>query len=106
LETLINGSSPKISNSFLGNIDIWGGTPEIFNSDVMGGIGVYAGSALIANNTVSQQNHYFLGYEGAIAAQRYDRNNNVIIITRKANSLSVRQRHNRKYQPSCAGNWV
>ena len=84
---VINGGSPKISNSFLGNIDIWGGTPEISNNTVAGGIGVYAGSALIANNTVSQQNHYFLGYEGAIAAQRYDRNNNIIIITRKATPL-------------------
>jgi hypothetical protein len=77
---VINGGSPKISNSFLGNIDIWGGTPEISNNTVVGGIGVYAGSALIANNTVSQQNHYFWG----LVAQRYDRNNNVIIITRKA----------------------
>jgi hypothetical protein len=81
---VIDGGSPKISNSFLGNIDMWGGTPEISNNTVVGGIGVYAGSALIANNTVSQQYHYFLGYEGAIVAQRYDRNNNVIIITRKA----------------------
>jgi len=81
---VINGGSPKIINSFLGNIDIWGGTPEIYNNTVVGGIGAYAGSALIANNTVSQQNHYFIGYEGAIVAQRYDRNNNVIIITRKA----------------------
>jgi hypothetical protein len=81
---VINGGSPKISNSFLGNIDIWGGTPEIFNNNVVGGIGVYAGSALIANNTVSQQNHYFLGVNGAIVAQRYDRNNNIIVITRKA----------------------
>jgi hypothetical protein len=81
---VINGGSPKISNSFLGNIDINGGAPEISNNTVVGGIGVYAGSALIANNTVSQQNHYFIGYDGAIVAQRYDRNNNVIIITRKA----------------------
>jgi parallel beta-helix repeat protein len=81
---VINGGSQKISNSFLGNIDIWGGTPEISNNTAVGGIGVYAGSALIANNTVSQQYHYFIGYEGAIVAQRYDRNNNVIIITRKA----------------------
>ena len=81
---VISGGSPKISNSYLGNIDIWGGTPEISNNTVVGGIGAYAGSALIANNTVSQQNHYFMGYEGAIVAQRYDRNNNVIIITRKA----------------------
>jgi hypothetical protein len=77
---VINGGSPKISNSFLGNIDIWGGTPEISNNTIVGGIGVYAGSALIANNTISQQNHYFWG----LVAQRYDRNNNVIIITRKA----------------------
>lgn len=77
---VINGGSPKISNNFLGNIDIWGGTPEISNNTVVGGIGVYAGSALITNNTVSQQNHYFI----ALVAQRYDRNNNVIIITRKA----------------------
>jgi hypothetical protein len=77
---VINSSSPKISDSFLGNIDIWGGTPEISNNSVVGGIGVYAGSALIANNTVSQQNHYFWG----LVAQRYDRNNNVIIITGKA----------------------
>jgi hypothetical protein len=81
---VINGGSPKISNSFLENIDIWGGTSEISNNTVVGGIGVYAGSALIANNTVSQQYHYFLGYEGAIVAQRYDRNNNVIIIMRNA----------------------
>ena len=81
---VINGGSPKISNSFLGNIDMWGGTPEISNNTVVGGIGVYAGSALIANNTVSQKYHYFLGYGGAIVAQRYDRNNNAIIITRKA----------------------
>ena len=77
---VIDGGSPKIRNSFLGNIDIWGGTPEISNNTIVGGIGVYAGSALIANNTVSQQNHYFWG----LVAQRYDRNNNVIIITRKA----------------------
>jgi hypothetical protein len=77
---VVNGGSPKISDSFLGNIDIWGGTPEISNNNVVGGIGVYAGSALIANNTVSQQYHYFFG----LVAQRYDRNNNVIIITRKA----------------------
>jgi hypothetical protein len=81
---VINGGSPKISNSFLGNIDINGGNPEISNNTVVGGIGVYAGSALIANNTVSQQYHYFIGYEGAIVAQRYDRNNNIIIISRKA----------------------
>jgi hypothetical protein len=80
---VINGGSPKISNSFLGNIDICGGTPEISNNNVVGGIGVYAGSALIAKNTVSQQNHYFWG----LVAQRYDRNNNVIIITRKATPL-------------------
>jgi hypothetical protein len=77
---VVNGGSPKISNSFLVNIDIWGGTPEISNNTVVGGIGVYAGSALIANNTVSQQYHYFF----ELIAQRYDRNNNVIIITRKA----------------------
>jgi hypothetical protein len=77
---VINGGSPKISNSFLGNIDIWGGTPEISNNTVVGGIGVYAGSAVITNNTVSQQYHYFW----ELVAQRYDRNNNVIIITRKA----------------------
>jgi hypothetical protein len=81
---VINCGSPKISDSFLGNIDINGGAPEISNNNVVGGIGVYAGSALIANNTISQQNHYFIGYEGAIVAQRYDRDNNVIIITRKA----------------------
>jgi hypothetical protein len=81
---VINGGSPKISNSFLENIDIWGGNPEIVNNTVVGGIGIYAGSALIANNTVSQQYHYFLGYDGAIVAQRYDRNNNIIIITRNA----------------------
>jgi hypothetical protein len=69
---VINGGSPKISNNFLGNIDINGGTPEISNNTVVGGIGVYAGSALIANNAVSQQNHYFIGYGGAIVAQRYD----------------------------------
>jgi hypothetical protein len=80
---VVNGGSPKISDSFLGNIDIWGGTPEISNNTVVGGIGVYGGSALIANNTVSQQNHYFWG----LVAQRYDRNNNVIIITRKATPL-------------------
>jgi hypothetical protein len=77
---VVNGGSPKISNSFLGNIDIWGGSPEISNNTVVGGIGVYAGSALIANNTVSQQYHYFF----ELIAQRYDRNNNVIIISRKA----------------------
>jgi hypothetical protein len=81
---VINGGSPKISENFLGNIDINGGNPEISNNTVLGGIGVYAGSAVIANNTVSQQYHYFIRYEGAIVAQRYDRNNNIIIITRKA----------------------
>jgi len=88
---VINGGSPKVINNFLGNIDIMGGNPEISNNNVVGGIGVYAGSALIANNTVSQQNHYFLGYgEGrAIITQRYERNNNVIIITQKATPFVV-----------------
>ena len=77
---VINGGSPKIGGSFLGNIDIYSGNPEISDNNVVGGIGVYAGSAVIVNNTVSQQYHYFLEF----IAQRYDRNNNIIIITRKA----------------------
>lgn len=72
-------SNPKSLNISLPG-SIWGGTPEISNNNIVGGIGVYAGSAVIANNTVSQQYHYFWG----IIAQRYDRNNNIIIITRKA----------------------
>ena len=79
-DLVINGGSPKISNDAFLNIDIFGGSPEISNSNIKGGIGVYAGSALISNNIISQQAHYLWG----VYAQRYDRNNAVIFVGNNA----------------------
>ncbi len=49
----------------------------------MGGIGVYACSATISNNIISQQAHYLWG----VYAQRYDRNNAVIFVGDNASAL-------------------
>jgi hypothetical protein len=79
-DLVINGGSPKISNDAFLNIDIYGGSPEISNSNIKGGIGIYAGSAVISNNIISQQAHYLWG----VYAQRYDRNNAVIFVGNNA----------------------
>lgn len=80
---VINGGSPKISNSSLLNIDIFSGSAEISNNNVVGGIGVYSGPTVISNNIISQQTHYFW----EVIAQRYDRNNAVIFIGNNAFAL-------------------
>ena len=79
----VNGGSPKISSSTLLNIDVFGGSAEISNNNIIGGIGVYSGPTLISGNTISQQTHYFW----QVIAQRYDRNNAVILIGNNATAL-------------------
>ncbi|MGA3060892.1 MAG: hypothetical protein ABSD92_11050 [Candidatus Bathyarchaeia archaeon] len=80
---VINGGSPKITDSSLLNIDIFGGSAEISNNNILGGIGVYSGPTVISNNIISQQTHYFW----AVIAQRYDRNNAVIFVGNNASAV-------------------
>ncbi len=76
----VNGGSPKISESSLLDIDIFGGSATITNNNIVGGIGVYSGPTVVSGNVLSQQTHYFMG----VIAQRYDRNNAVIFIGNNA----------------------
>jgi hypothetical protein len=48
---VVNGGSPKISHSSLLNIDVFGGSAEISDNEIIGGIGVYSGPTNITNNT-------------------------------------------------------
>ena len=80
---VVNGGSPKISDCSMLNIDVFGGSAEILNNNVVGGIGVYSGPTVISNNIISQQTHYFWG----VVAQRYDRNNAVIFVGNNASAV-------------------
>ncbi len=89
----VNGGSPKISESSLLDIDVFGGSATITNNNIVGGIGVYSGPTVVSGNVLSQQTHYFMG----VIAQRYDRNNAVIFIGNNA-SATIHQRLQRLCQ--------